>query len=382
MLLGTVVLGGMFYAACYLLDNNKDDNIELINSVLKSNLSIKEKDKEIHPYVKSCKGNGTYIVELQKGFDFTQLEKLRGKIENAIKCNVSINNDDFIYSIKMEKAVETPTLVPFKLVYTKAKDGVKLAIGVRGDEIIYIDFKSVPHLLIGGATGWGKSIFTKGLILQILHNYPSSELELFDFKAGIELGDFKDLKQTKTFIVKPHEASDEIERIYNEIEQRFDVITNAKCRDIFEYNSKSNNKMQYRFVIIEEFTILLDIQEELSVILTKALAIARATGTYFIFTSQRFSADIIDSKIKANIDNRVCFHVADSMNSKIILDSPGAEQLQHKGRAILSQSGQKQEFQSFYATKSDIERMTKRYFEDKKAIKVIEEVEGEKMIWE
>lgn len=87
-------------------------------------------------------------------------------------------------------------------------------------------------------------------------------------------------------------------------------------------------------------------------------------------------------KRKANIDNRVCFHVADSMNSKIILDSPGAEQLQHKGRAILSQSGQKQEFQSFYATKSDIERMTKRYFEDKKAIKVIEEVEGEKMIWE
>ncbi len=53
MLLGTVILGGLFYAACYLLDNNKDDNIELINSVLKSNLSIKEKDKEIHPYVKS-----------------------------------------------------------------------------------------------------------------------------------------------------------------------------------------------------------------------------------------------------------------------------------------------------------------------------------------
>lgn len=381
MLLGTVILGGLFYAACYLLDNNKDDNVELINSVLKSNLSIKEKDKEIHPYVKSC-NNGSYIIELQKGFDFKQLEKLQGKIENAIKCNVSINNDDFIYSIKMEEKVGTPTLVPFKLVDTKTKDGVKLAIGMCGDEMVYIDFKSVPHLLIGGATGWGKSIFTKVLILQILHNYPDCELELFDFKAGIELGDFRNLKQTKTFIIKPHEASDEIERIYNEIEYRFDIITNAKCRDIFEYNSKSNNKMQYKFVIIEEFTILLDIQDELSVILTKALAIARAVGIYFIFTSQRFSADIIDSKIKANIDNRVCFHVADAMNSKIILDSQGAEQLKYKGRAILSQSGQRQEFQSFYATKTDVEQMTKRYFEDKKAVKVIKEIEGEETIWE
>ena len=76
--------------------------------------------------------------------------------------------------------------------------------------------------------------------------------------------------------------------------------------------------MQYKFVIIEEFTVLLDIQDELSDTLTKSLALSRAVGIYFIFTSQRFSADIIDGKIKTNIDNRICFRVVDGINSKII----------------------------------------------------------------
>ena len=86
-------------------------------------------------------------------------------------------------------------------------------------------------------------------------------MELFDFKAGIELTDFKNLKQTKSFTIKPDHAQSELERIYEEIEERFDLITEKNCRDIFEFNSKSNSKMQYKFVIIEEFTILLDIQK-------------------------------------------------------------------------------------------------------------------------
>lgn len=381
MLLATCGLGVLFYVACSLLDGKQDDNVKVINELLKTNLTLKSGEKEIYPFIKSH-SDGVYTVELQQGFEFAQLEKLKGKIENAIKRTVSIHNDNFIYTIKLEEITETPSLVPFELVKVKEEEGVKLAVGRSGNELVYLDFANVPHLLVGGATGWGKSIFIRALILQILHNYPTCELELFDFKAGIELRGFSSLKQTKSFIIKPQNAAEEIERIYEEIEDRFDRVTNANCRDIFEYNAKTNNKLPYKFVIIEEFTILLDIQKDVSITLTKALAIARAVGVYFVFSSQRFSADIIDSKIKANIDSRVCFHVADAMNSKIILDTVGAEKLQGKGRAILSQSGQQQEFQSFYVTSEDVQRVTKPHVATKKSTVTPKQQIKEGALWE
>ena len=127
--------------------------------------------------------------------------------------------------------------------------------------------------------------------------------------------------------------------------------------------------MQYKFVILEEFTILLDIQKDISNILVKSLAISRATGIFFLFSSQRFDSKIIDSKIKANIDNRICFRTADGINSKLILDQTGAENLKNVGRGFISNGGELQEFQSFYVTKKDIESVTKKYFEAKNSEK-------------
>lgn len=355
-----VVGAVMFGVAACLLKEKKDERVAIINSILELNLNLKLNDNEtIYPFVKSYNGD-SFHIELPQGFEFAQLQKIQGKIENALKQRVVITDKDFNYVIEIkEKEEPLPKLIPFKLIDTSSS-GVKIAIGQGKSGLIYLEFNKVPHLLVGGVTGSGKSIFTKNLIIQLVHNYPNIELELFDFKAGIELTDFKNLKQTKSFTIKPDHAKSELERIYEEIEERFDLITEKNCRDIFEFNSKSNNKMQYKFVIIEEFTILLDIQKDVSTILTKSLAIARAVGVYFIFTSQRFSADIIDSKIKANISNRVCFSVADAMNSKIILDTTGAEKLKDKGRALISKESELHEFQSFNVTKQDVQEFLKQ----------------------
>lgn len=345
----------------------KDERVVVINSLLKENLKQVKGENTVYPYIRSHTDD-TYLIELPTGFEFKQLENLKGKLENGLKEYVSITNDNFTYIIKIEEQVETPTNIPFKLIDTKNGE-LKVAVGMSKNDLVYLNFQKAPHTLIGGSTGWGKSVFTKGLILQLLHNYPSCELELFDFKVGVELFDFKELKQTKTFVTKSWLAQPEIERIYDEINERFEQITSSRCRDIFEFNSKSNNKMQYKFVIIEEFTVLLDIQDELSDTLTKSLALSRAVGIYFIFTSQRFSADIIDGKIKTNIDNRICFRVVDGINSKIILDSAGAEKLRTKGRAILSQGGEQQEFQSFNVSQSDIDMVIKPHLDINKGAK-------------
>ena len=99
----------------------------------------------------------------------------------------------------------------------------------------------------------------------------------------------------------------------------------------------------------------------LSITLTKALAIARAVGVFFVFTSQRFDSKIIDSRIKANIDNRICFHTADATNSKLILDTSGAEGLKVKGRCLISSAGDILEGQTFFIQDYDVQNAIKSH---------------------
>ena len=343
----TVCIGvGVLCTTYKILFADGDGHSKEVNQILGDKGYVKFYDRK----------QQAYIIELNIGSSFGDLEKLKGAFENLFKNEVEITNDNFRYCMKLVEKKDIPRLVPFQPFNTSNENGMKVAVAMGSDGPIYLDFTKVPHTLIAGATGWGKSIFTKNLILEIVNNFPSVEFELFDFKAGIELGDFKDLKQTKSFIIRPHQAEDEINRIYDEIEDRFATITATNSRDWVAYNKKSCNKMTPKFIVIEEFTILLDQSKEMSITLTKCLAIARAVGVFFIFTSQRFDSKIIDSKIKANIDNRVCFHTADGTNSKVILDVTGAEKLNTVGRCLISIAGVINEGQTPYVKESDVEK--------------------------
>ena len=360
------VLGLCFYKACLM--NQKDKGgTELINQVIKGKGYVKHYDEK----------SKTYIVELSVGSNFTDLEKAKGGIENALKQDVEVINQNYRYFIKLSEPKVIPTLVPFDFYEVKNKSKLKVAVAQGSDGLIFLDFTKVPHTLVAGSTGWGKSIFTKNLILQIINNFQSAEFELFDFKAGIELGDFKDLKQTKSFTIRPHEAEEEINRIYGEIEDRFATITATNSKDWIVFNQKNHEKMIPKFVVMEEFTILLSQSSDISITLTKCLAIARAVGVFFIFTSQRFDSKIIDSRIKANIDNRVCFHTADATNSRLILDVTGAEKLKIKGRCLISIGGEITEGQTLYAREDDVRKYTKSHIKDRSEV-LIEEMTNNK----
>lgn len=358
MVLTSLVMGGVLCGAYYLVFNDEDTKIKNINQILKGKGYVKSYDRK----------QKIFKIELTVGSSFGDLEKLQGAIENVLKSEVEITNNNFQYCIKPVTKKTIPSVVPFKLFATSHEIGMKVAVAMGSDGVVYLDLTKVPHTLIAGATGWGKSIFTKNLILQIINNFPSSELELFDFKAGIELGDFKDLKQTKSFIIRPYQAEEEIERIYGEIEDRFAIINATNSRDWMAHNKKSSDKINPKFIVIEEFTILLDQSKEVSITLTKCLAISRAVGVFFVFTSQRFDAKIIDPKIKANIDNRVCFHTADGVNSKVILDTTGAEKLKLKGRCLISTGGEIVEGQSIYATENDVNKYVKSHLKERSEV--------------
>ena len=351
MLLTMAVGVGVLMTTYQVMFGEEDRLIKEVNQVLGDKGYVKSYDRK----------QKVYIIELNVGSSFKDLENLKGVFENLFKSEVEIVNDNFCYYVKLVEKKVIPSLVPFQLFDTSHEDGMKVAVAMGSDAPIFLDFTEVPHTLVAGSTGWGKSVLTRSLILQIINNFPSTELELFDFKAGTELGIFKDLKQTKSFIIRPHQAEDEINRIYGEIEDRFTAITSTNSRDWMEHNKKSRNKMTPKFIVIEEFTILLDQSKEMSITLTKCLAIARAVGVFFVFTSQRFDSKIIDSRIKANIDNRICFHTADATNSKVILDVTGAEKLNIVGRCLISIAGVINEGQSFYAKETDIKKYTESH---------------------
>lgn len=357
MLLTMAVGVGVLMTTYQILFGEEDRLIKEVNQILGDKGYVKTYERK----------QKVYIIGLNVGSSFNDLEKLKGVFENLFKSEVEIVNDNFCYYVKLVEKKVIPNIVPFRLFDTSHDEGMKVAVAQGSDGAIYLDFTKVPHTLVAGATGWGKSVFTKSLILQIINNFPSAQFELFDFKAGTELGIFKDLKQTKSFIIRPHQAEDEINRIYGEIEDRFTTITSTNSRDWMAHNKKSRNKMTPKFIIIEEFTILLDQCKEMSITLTKCLAIARAVGVFFVFTSQRFDAKIIDSRIKANIDNRVCFHTADATNSKVILDVTGAEKLNIVGRCLISIAGVINEGQSFYAKESDVKKHTESHIIKRRA---------------
>ena len=153
-----------------------------INKILNGKGKVKFHDKK----------NRIYEIEIYNGYSFKDLQDVKGKIENFLKREVLITNENFRYFIKPVVERNIPTLVPFEIINTQTT-GVKVAIAKTSDKLVYLDFVKMPHTLVAGSTGWGKSIFIKNLILQILVNYPECELELFDFKGGLELKDFKNI---------------------------------------------------------------------------------------------------------------------------------------------------------------------------------------------
>ena len=175
--IGFSFLGGCFFGACAWLNKENKADTDLINRVIKEKGYVKYYDSK----------RNTYSIELNVGSSFNDLEKMKGAFENALKNEVEIVNENYHYFIKLVEPKIIPTLVPFDFYEIKNKNKLKVAVAKGSDGLIFLDFMKVPHTLIAGATGWGKSIFTKNLIIQLINNFPSTEFELFDFKAGIEL---------------------------------------------------------------------------------------------------------------------------------------------------------------------------------------------------
>jgi S-DNA-T family DNA segregation ATPase FtsK/SpoIIIE len=203
-----------------------------------------------------------------------------------------------------------------------------------------IDLVQMPHLLIAGATGSGKSVCVNSMILSILYQLHPDEcrLILIDPKI-VELKLYNDIPHLLTpVITEPKRAFQALQYCICEMERRYACLDSMGVRDIRNYNKRIKEKniaqehMPYIVVVIDEFADLMATTgKELESTVARLAAMSRAVGIHLVLATQRPSIDVITGLIKANIPSRIAFMVASKMDSRIIIDMVGAEKLLGKG---------------------------------------------------
>lgn len=266
----------------------------------------------------------------------------------------------FIYNKITRKEIKK--FIPYTLKET-SKDSIYVYIGRGKHGDIYLNLKENPNSFIVGTTGSGKSVCTKSIITSLVNNYPQDVLELIlcDLKR-VELNLFRNLHHTKKFVYRIDNVVETIKEVLEECEKRYGLFMKRNVTNIFEYNKLNVKKLKFQILFIEEIVLLLqDTKKEGMKYLKQLLPICRACGIYVFITTQRPSADIIDSVVKANINNRIVFKVEDEKNSIICLDCEGGELLEGKGHGIIKIGSYKEEFRSYYISDDECKELIKPF---------------------
>ncbi len=226
------------------------------------------------------------------------------------------------------------------------KNEIPVAIGkdITGNTQV-IDLVKTPHLLIAGATGSGKSVCVNALICSIIYkrNPDQVRLLLIDPKI-VELKLYNGIPHLLTpVITEPKRAFQALQYCIYLMEQRYALLDGMGVRDIRSYNKKivrnriATKKLPYIVVIVDEFADLIATSgKELESILARLAAMARAVGIHLVLATQRPSIDVITGLIKANIPSRIAFMVSNKIDSRIILDTSGADKLLGQGDMLFS----------------------------------------------
>lgn len=228
--------------------------------------------------------------------------------------------------------------------FKNGKGHILVALGkdITGKTIV-TDLSQMPHLLIAGSTGSGKSVCINSIITSIIyHSKPEDvKLILIDPKV-VELSVYNGIPHLRTEVITNMKmAEGALNWAVREMEARYQLFASSKVRNIDGYNKlNSDKKMPYILIIVDEFADLMNVAaKEVEVLIQRLTQKARAAGIHLILATQRPSADVITGVIKSNIPSRIAFMVESALNSRIILDEGGAETLLGKGDMLFKQAG-------------------------------------------
>ncbi|MBI2676859.1 MAG: DNA translocase FtsK 4TM domain-containing protein [Candidatus Yanofskybacteria bacterium] len=211
---------------------------------------------------------------------------------------------------------------------------------------VFASMEKMPHLLVAGATGTGKSVCINAVILSLLYKHSPNILKfIFIDPKRVELTAYNGIPHLVTpTIVDPKKAVNALKWAVREMEKRYELLSAAGARDVFSYNSKMSGKkdievMPFVVIVIDELADLMASHgRDIEGAIIRLAQMARAVGIHLIVSTQRPSVEVITGLIKANITSRIAFQVASGIDSRTILDSSGAEKLLGRGD-MLFQAG-------------------------------------------
>lgn len=208
------------------------------------------------------------------------------------------------------------------------------------------DLKKLPHLLIAGTTGSGKSVGINAMILSLLYKNSPENLKLIMIDPKmLEFSIYNDIPHLLTpVITKPMEAINALANMVKEMEKRYAMMADTRTKNIENYNEKAKeygyDTFPYIVVIIDELAdLMMTSGKEVELSIARLAQMARASGIHLIVATQRPSADVVTGLIKANLPSRLSYKVGQKIDSKIILDAMGAESLLGRGDMLFTPPG-------------------------------------------
>lgn len=317
-----------------------------------------------------------YQLELPSGLKISRITGLEDELALSMKVKsvriVPVTAKGTI-QVEIPKPKPSPVLIrslfedpSFKKVKQQFKLGLALGKDIDG-KVHFEDLARMPHLLIAGTTGSGKSVGINSALTSLLYQFDPSEVKLvlIDPKK-VELALYRKLRNhhliclrntagelIEDVITKPENAKWILKALVDEMDQRYDLLAHANVRNIEDYNKRWQeeslpangsfryNKLEYIIVVIDELAdLMMTAPKEVENSVTRLAQMARAVGIHLIVATQRPSVDVLTGLIKANFPARIAYQVRSKIDSRTILDMSGAELLLGKGDMLYLPPGQ------------------------------------------
>ncbi len=360
------------------LEDNKNKIVETLNNY---NISISNIKATIGPTVT------LYEIVPDAGIRISKIKNL----EDDIALSLSALGIRIIApipgkgTIGIEVPNKNPTIVSMYSViaadkFQKSSMELPIAIGKTiNNETLVFDLAKMPHLLMAGATGQGKSVGLNAVLTSLLYKKHPAEVKfvLVDPKK-VELTLYNKIERhylaklpdsEEAIITDNTKVINTLNSLCDEMDKRYEMLKNASCRNIVEYNNKFKQRklnpndghsfLPYIILVVDEFAdLIMTAGKQVETPIARLAQLARAIGIHLIIATQRPSVNVITGVIKANFPARIAFRVTSKIDSRTILDSSGADQLIGRGDMLFTQGNDLVRIQCAFVDSPEIEKIT------------------------